>query len=123
VSRPCSACSPSGRRSPEWRWSRHRRRGRAAELYAEGRAEAQSFLERGREEAAEERGVPAGAGRAALSGVELLLVGQVLAGETRRLGERSGEVAYVLTVPYLAQGRALREARRKAPRRHLRAVA
>jgi AcrR family transcriptional regulator len=96
--------------------------GRAAELYAEGKRELQSFIERGREQATD-RGVPASAGRAALAGAEALIVGQILAGRARQLGEHTGEVAYMLTVPYLGQGEALREAGRRTAFRHLRAVA
>jgi AcrR family transcriptional regulator len=96
--------------------------GRAAELYAAGRRELRSFIERGREQAIE-KDVPASAARAALAGAEELIVGWILAGETRRLGERTGDVAYMLTVPYLGKREALREAGRKTAFRHLRAVA
>jgi AcrR family transcriptional regulator len=97
--------------------------GRAAELYAEGRAAARSFLERGRDETAEQRGIPASAGRAALAGAEGLIVGRILAGETRRLGEHAMDVAYMLIVPYRGRSEALREAGRQTAFRHLRAVA
>jgi AcrR family transcriptional regulator len=97
--------------------------GRAAELYAEGRAAARSFLERGRDETAERSGIPASAGRAAMAGAEGLVVGQILTGETKRLGECVADVAYMLMVPYLGQSEALREAGRQTAFRHLRAVA
>jgi len=96
--------------------------GRAAELYAAGRRELLSFLEGGAGQAVEP-GVPASAARAALAGAEALVVGQILAGRTSSLGKRTPEVAYVLTVPYLGRGEALREAGRKTAYRHLRAVA
>jgi AcrR family transcriptional regulator len=97
--------------------------GRAAELYAEGRATARSFLERGREESAAASEVPAVAARAALAGAETLIVGEIFADRTRQLRERTRDVAYMLTVPYLGQSAALREAGRKGAFRHLRAVA
>lgn len=97
--------------------------GRAAELYAEAKATALAFLERGRDETAERRGVPASAGRAALGGAEGLVVGQILAGETKRLGECAADIAYMLMVPYLGRGEALREAGRAGAFRYLRAVA
>ncbi len=97
--------------------------GRAAELYAEGRTEARSFLEQGRDETAEQWGIPASAGRAALAGAEGLVAGRILAGEARRLGEQVADVAYMLTVPYRGRSEALREAGRQTAFRHLRAVA
>lgn len=96
--------------------------GRAAELYTAAKHELQAFIERGGEQAIE-RGVPPSAGRAALAGVEALVVNQILAGETKRLGERARDVAYMLTVPYLGRDEALREASREMAFRHLRAVA
>jgi AcrR family transcriptional regulator len=95
----------------------------AAELYAEGRAALRSFVERGRDEAPAGSEVPASAGRAALAGAEALIVGEILAGRTRQLGERARDVAYMLTVPYLGQDEALRQASRTGAFRHLRAVA
>lgn len=86
--------------------------GRAAELYAAGKRELQSFLERGAAHAIEP-GVPESAARAALAGAEALVVGEILAGGARKLGERTRDVAYMLTVPYLGQ----REALRGRPRR------
>jgi AcrR family transcriptional regulator len=97
--------------------------GPAAKLYREGKAAACSFVERGRGEPTAEAEAPASAGRAAVAGAEALIVGQILAGRTRQLGERTGEVAYMLTVPYLGQDQALSEAGRKSAFRHLRAVA
>ncbi len=97
--------------------------GRAAELYAEGRAAARSFVERGRDETTAAREISASAGRAALAGAEALIVGEILAGKTRQLGEQARGVSYMLTVPYAGQSEALREADRKTAFRHLRAVA
>jgi AcrR family transcriptional regulator len=97
--------------------------GGGAELYAEGRAALRSFVERGRDEAPAGSEVPASAGRAALAGAEALIVAEILAGRTRQLGERAKDVAYMLTVPFLGQGEALRQAGRKGAFRHLRAVA
>ncbi len=97
--------------------------GRAAEILAEARTEALSFLERGRDEAGVDSGVPASAARAALAGAETLIAGRILAGRTGELGELASDVAYTLIVPYLGQGEALREAGRKTAYRHLRAVA
>lgn len=97
--------------------------GRAAELYAEGKRELQSFVERGRDEAPAESEVPASAGRGALAGAEGMIVGEILADRTRQLGERARDVAYMLTVPYLGQDEALRQAGREGAFRHLRAVA
>jgi AcrR family transcriptional regulator len=96
--------------------------GRAAELCAAGKRELHSFLEHG-EALAVERGVPGSAARAALAGAEALVAGEILAGRARSLGERTGEVAYMLTVPYLGRSEALRESGRKTALRHLRAVA
>jgi len=96
--------------------------GRAAELYAEGKRELRSFLERGARQAIVP-GVPDSAARAALAGAEGLVVGQILAGKAASLGEGTAEVAYVLTVPYLGRSEARREAGRKSAFRHLRAVA
>ena len=96
--------------------------GRAAELYTAGKCELRSFLERGAAHAIAP-GVPDSAARAALAGAEGLVVGQILAGKAASLGERTAEVAYVLTVPYLGRSEARREAGRKTAFRHLRAVA
>jgi AcrR family transcriptional regulator len=96
--------------------------GRAAELYAAGKRELRSFLERGEAQAIEP-GVPASAARASLAGAEALIAREVLAGRIAGLPERTREVAYMLTVPYLGQAEALRESSRRAAFRHLRAVA
>ncbi len=97
--------------------------GRAAELYAAAREDARGFLERGRDKAAERSGVPASAARAALAGAEGLVAARILAGEARKLGRHTTEIAYTLTVPFQGQSAALREANRQTPYRHLRAVA
>lgn len=97
--------------------------GRAVELYAEAKAAALAFLERGRDEKAEQRGIPASAPRAALGAAEGLVVGQMLAGESKRLGEQVDEIAYMLIVPCLGRSEALREAGRQGAFRHLRVVA
>jgi AcrR family transcriptional regulator len=97
--------------------------GRAAEAYAEAREAALFFLERGRGEASAGDDVPESAARAALAGAETLVVGRILAGRAAELRGLASEVAYTLTVPFLGQGEALRQSGRKAPFRHLRAVA
>jgi AcrR family transcriptional regulator len=84
---------------------------RAFELYASGKRVLQSLLERGRDDPVEEEAIPASAGRAALSGAESLIVGQILAGNTARLRELLPDVVYIATVPYLGQEEALRQAR------------
>jgi AcrR family transcriptional regulator len=84
---------------------------RAFELYASGKRVLQSLLERGRDDPVEERAIPSSAGRAALSAAESLIVGQILAGNTERLGELLPDVVYITMVPYLGQEEALRQAR------------
>jgi len=84
---------------------------RALELYASGKRVLQSLLERGRDDPVEETAIPSSAGRAALSAAESLIVGQLLAGNTARLGELLPDVVYITTVPYLGQEEALRQAR------------
>lgn len=84
---------------------------RAFELYASGKRVLQSLLERGRDDPVEEKAIPSSAGRAALSAAESLIVGQILAGHTKRLGELLPDVVYITTVPYLGQEEALRQAR------------
>jgi AcrR family transcriptional regulator len=83
--------------------------GRSFELYAAGKRVLQALLDRGREGAVEERGIPSSAGRGALAGAESLIVGQIIAGNTRRLSELLLDVVYILTVPYLGQAEALRQ--------------
>ena len=84
---------------------------RAFELYASGKRVLQSLLERGRDDPMEEQTIPSSAGRAALSGAESLIVGQILAGNTKRLRELLPDVVYITTVPYLGQEEALRQSR------------
>lgn len=85
--------------------------GRAFELYASGKRVLQILLDRGRDDPVEEEAIPSSAGRAALSGAEALVVGQILAGNAERLRELLPDVVYIATVPYLGQEEALRQAR------------
>ena len=84
---------------------------RAFELYASGKRVLQSLLERGRDDPVEETAIPSSAGRAALSAAESLIVGQILAGNTKRLPELLPDIVYITTVPYLGQEEALRQSR------------
>ena len=84
---------------------------RAFELYASGKRVLQSLLDRGREGPVEEEAIPSSAGRAALSGAESLIAGQILAGNAARLRELLPDVVYITTVPYLGQEEALRQSR------------
>jgi AcrR family transcriptional regulator len=84
---------------------------RAFELYASGKRVLQSLLDRGRDDPVEEEAIPSSAGRAALSGAESLIVGQILAGNAARLRELLPDVVYICTVPYLGQDEALRQSR------------
>lgn len=84
---------------------------RAFELYASGKRVMQTLLDRGRSNPVEERGIPSSAGRAALAAAESLVVGQILAGNGRRLRELLPDVVYITTVPYLGQEEALRQSR------------
>jgi len=96
--------------------------GPASAQYAAAKAALLSYVERGRESAIE-ADIPASAGRAALAGAEALVVGKILAGG-KLLAELAAEVVYLLTVPYLGQEEALRQAvDRSSPRSALRAVA
>jgi hypothetical protein len=97
--------------------------GRAAALYASGRATLLAFIEQGRGQEIEEMGIPASTGRAALAGAEVLIATQILAGKADGLGELAADVVYLLTVPYLGQKEATRLAAGPAAPRHLRAVA
>jgi AcrR family transcriptional regulator len=83
---------------------------RTFELYASGKKVLQSLLDRGRDDSADE-GIPSSAGRAALSGAESLIVGQILAGNAGRLRELLPDIVYITTVPYLGQNEALRQSR------------
>jgi hypothetical protein len=71
----------------------------------------QSLLDRGRDDPVEERSIPSSAGRGALAAAESLIVGQILAGNTERLGELLPDIVYITTVPYLGQDEALRQSR------------
>jgi AcrR family transcriptional regulator len=84
---------------------------RAFELYASGKRVLQSLLDRGRDDPVEEEAIPSSAGRAALSGAESLIVGQILAGNADRLRELLPDIVYITTVPYLGQEEALRQSR------------
>ncbi len=84
---------------------------RSFELYAGGKRVLQALLGRGREDPVEEEAIPTSAGRAALSGAEALIVGQILAGNAERLPELLPDIVYILTVPYLGQEEALRQSR------------
>jgi AcrR family transcriptional regulator len=84
---------------------------RAFELWRSGKRVLLALLDRGREDAMEEEGIPSSAGRAALASAESLIVGQILAGNTRQLRELLPDVVYIATVPYLGQDEALRQSR------------
>jgi hypothetical protein len=84
---------------------------RAFQLYASGKRVLQSLLDRGRDDPVEEEAIPSSAGRAALSGAEALIVGQILAGNAERLRELLPDIVYITTVPYLGQEEALRQSR------------
>lgn len=84
--------------------------GRPLELYVAGKRVLQALLDQGREEPAEAQGIPSSAGRGALAAAESLVVGQILAGNTERLPELLPDIVYILTIPYLGQDEALRQA-------------
>lgn len=84
---------------------------RAFELYSSGKRVLQSLLEQARRDPVEEEAIPSSAARAALSGAESLIVGQILAGNAERLRELLPDVVYITTVPYLGQDEALRQSR------------
>jgi len=97
--------------------------GRAADVYHAGKAALLPHIERGSEQAGADERIPASAGRAALAGAEALVVGTLLSGSAEQLGPLAPDVLYLLTVPYLGRGAALRLADTPARRGHLRAVA
>jgi AcrR family transcriptional regulator len=97
--------------------------GRAGALYASSRAALLAFVERGREQANGEAGLPASAGRGALAGAEMLLAGQIVAGKREELDALISNVVYMLAVPYLGRDEAQRLTQGPAKRGHLRAVA
>jgi len=84
--------------------------GRSYEMYASGKRVLQALLDRGRGAPIEEPAIPSSAGRGALAGAESLIVGQIIAGNTRRLTELLPDIVYIVTVPYLGQGEALHQA-------------
>lgn len=99
--------------------------GRAAAVYAAGKAALLRHLERGSEQAGAEEGIPASAGRAALAGAEALVVGHLRAGAPgEQLATLAPSVIYMLTVPYFGRTAAARAAAEDHSRgSHLRAVA
>jgi AcrR family transcriptional regulator len=96
--------------------------GRARVLRESSKAALLDFLERGRGQT-DTPDVPAIAARGALAGAEALVVGQILEGKGKRLGELVPDVVYMLAVPFLGVGEAGRLAHGAGRRRHLRAVA
>ena len=84
--------------------------GRPLELYVSGKRVLQTLLDQGRGEQTEQQGIPSSAGRGALAAAESLVVGQILAGNTERVAELLPDVVYILTIPYLGQDEALRQA-------------
>lgn len=85
--------------------------GRAFELYASGKRVLQILLDSGRAGSLEEDGIPSSAGPGAIAAAESLVVGQILAGNTRRLRDLVPDLIYVLTIPYMGQEEALRLSR------------
>ena len=97
--------------------------GRAAELYAAGKQVAAALIDRGREGPIDSGRVPSSATRAALAAAESLIIAQILAGNSERLGELLPDIVYITTIPYLGREEALaqyeaaeRSLRRKAAR-------
>lgn len=85
--------------------------GPSCELYASGKRVLQALLDRGRGNPIEAQAIPSSASRGALAAAESLIVGQILAGNTERLAELAPDIVYILTIPYLGQDEALRQAR------------
>jgi AcrR family transcriptional regulator len=85
--------------------------GHSYEMYRAGKRVLQTLLDRARNDPVEEETIPGSAAAAALAGAELLVVGQILAGNTRRLRELLPDVVYIIIVPYLGQDEALRYSR------------
>ncbi len=81
--------------------------GRAAELYASGKQVAAALLDRGREGPIPSSPLPSSATRAAMAAAESLIVAQILAGNTERLGELLPDIVYITTIPYLGREEAL----------------
>jgi AcrR family transcriptional regulator len=96
---------------------------RAAALYGAGKQVAAALLDGGRGGPIDSDVVPSSATRAALAAAESLITGQILAGNTERLGELLPDIVYITTIPYLGREEALaqyeaaeRSLRRKAAR-------
>jgi AcrR family transcriptional regulator len=67
--------------------------------------------------------IPQSAGRAALAGVEALVIGRVLQGNAEGFAELAPEITFMLAVPYLGRAEASRLGTKPGRRGHLRAVA
>jgi AcrR family transcriptional regulator len=85
--------------------------GRSQEMYASGKRVLQALLDQGRNDPVEEAAIPSSAGRGALAAAESLIVGQILAGNAKRLPELLPDIVYIVTIPYLGQDEALRQSR------------
>jgi AcrR family transcriptional regulator len=95
--------------------------GRAAILRESARACMLDFIETAPRPADVE--IPPSAGRAALAGVEALVVGWVLQGNAEGLAQLAPEIVFMLAVPYLGRAEASRLGTKPGTRRPLRAVA
>lgn len=95
--------------------------GRAAILRESARACMLDFIETAPRPADVE--IPPSAGRAALAGVEALVVGWVLQGNAEGLAELAPEIVFMLAVPYLGRAEASRLGAKPGRHGHLRAVA
>ncbi len=95
--------------------------GRAAILRDSAKTGMLGFIEA----APQPRGVeiPQSAGRAALAGVEALVIGRVLQGSTEGLAELAPEITFMLAVPYLGRAEASRLGTKPGRHGYLRAVA
>lgn len=95
--------------------------GRAAILRESARASMLDFIETAPRPADVE--IPPSAGRAALAGVEALVVGWVLQGNAEGLAELAPGIVFMLAVPYLGRAEASRLGTKPGSHGHLRAVA
>lgn len=95
--------------------------GRAAILCESARAGLLGFIEAGPRHTGAE--IPGSAGRAALAGVEALVIRRVLQGNAESLAELAREIVFMLAVPYLGRDEASRLGTKPGRRGHLRAVA
>jgi hypothetical protein len=95
--------------------------GRAAILRESARASMLAFVEAAPRPTGVE--IPPSAGRAALAGVEALVLGRVLQGNAESLAELAPEIVFMLAVPYLGRAEASRLGAKPGGRGHLRAVA